>query len=124
MAKERTRDPKRGTKPVPLSNKFVPEFFTHLDHRTYAAQEIQRRYHALRDDVGVDSEQKDILVRRAVFIALRLETLETKAARCEEIDVGVYTQMVNSLLGLLKTLGLERKPKKVDLKAYIRGDDP
>jgi hypothetical protein len=44
------------------------------------------------------------------------------AAEKGNFNAGTYTQMVNALIGLLKSLGLERKVKKVEsLQTYIKG---
>lgn len=100
---------------------FTPRFWDELDGRYGIAKEIRRRYEVLRADAGGDlSTQRDMLCQRAVFIGVCLETLETEAAETGEFDAGVYTQMSNALLGLLKALGLDRQVKKAtDLRAYL-----
>jgi hypothetical protein len=113
---------KSATKRVELPGRFVPGFWNNADGRSMAVKEIRRRYRNLREDAAVDSYQKDLLVQRAVFIALQLETMEIAAASGKPFDAGVYTQMTNSLLGLLKSLGLEKQVTKVaNLKSYIEG---
>jgi len=47
--------------------------------------------------------------------------MELVAAEQGKFNAGVYTQMVNSLVGLLKSLGLEKKAKKVvNLQSYVK----
>jgi hypothetical protein len=50
-----------------------------------------------------------------------IEQQEAALSRGEEIDQGKLTQAVNSLIGLLKTLGLERQSKEIpDLSEFLR----
>lgn len=117
MAK--ARDQRR--KEVSIPEAFTPRFFEDLDGRVAIAKELRKRYEAIKKDAGADSVQKDMLCRRAIFLGIQLETMEAIAAEEGEFDAGVYTQMSNALLGLLKSLGLERKVKKVvDFEAYVR----
>ena len=122
-AKIRRFKPKRSHQDVELPATFVPGFWKEQDHRTAAVQEIRRRYQLLRDDACVDSFQKDLICQRATFLSLRLETQEVEYAKTGQIDTGVYTQQLNSLLGLLKALGLEKKVRRVGLKTYLGNGD-
>lgn len=108
--------------------KATPEQYTanwleQLDRRTGLAQEIHRRYADLTNDLGGEaalSYQQKALVSRALFVELNLQKQEAALAAGGELDTGSYTQSVNSLLGLLKTLGLERRSKDVpDLASYL-----
>ena len=104
-----------------LPNRFVPHFWAEIDPRLLVSKEVRRRYQLLLADTGADSYQKDLLCQRAVFMSVQLETMESVAARTGKFDAGVYTQMTNALMGLLKSLGLERKVKDAtDLDAYLR----
>ncbi|MBS0266253.1 MAG: hypothetical protein JSS02_30265 [Planctomycetes bacterium] len=112
--------PKSNSDRVELPAKFAPQFWTLTDQRSSVTKTIKRRVDELKRDCGADSVQKDQLVQRAVFVGLQLETMEVLAAETGEFDSGRYTQMLNTLLGLLKALGLERKAKKAkSLKAYL-----
>jgi hypothetical protein len=83
-------------------------------------KKITTRYADLKDDCQADSVQKNILAQRATFIAIQLETQEMQALETGVFDSGRYTQMVNSLVGLLRCLGLERKAKQVcNLADYV-----
>lgn len=87
-----------------------------------AVREIKKRLTRLMEDVGADSYQKELLVRRAIFISVQLETMEVNAAEGGMFDMGCYTQAVNALSGLLTKLGLDRKAQEViDLQDYIKG---
>ena len=110
------------TKSRQLQRKFTPRFWEGLDGRTNTAQLIRARYEQLRDDVGATSTQRDILAQRAVFLSLVLETQEVEAATEGKLDLGVYTQGLNALTGVLRALGLDKQVKKVgSLDDYIAG---
>ena len=105
-----------------MANRFVPRFWESEDGRSVIVKEIRRRVEELTNDTGADSYQKQLLVQRAVFILLQVETMEIEAARNGVPVDGVYGQLVNTLQGLLSKLGLNKKsPKTVDLKAYVNG---
>ena len=111
---------KPDKKPIVLRGNFVPQFWNEADGRSAIVKEIRRRVEVLKTDTGADSAQKQMLCERAVFIALQLETMECAATDNGKIDLGVYTQATNALLGLLKALGLNRSlPPVYDLKTYI-----
>jgi hypothetical protein len=119
LRQERTRF-KHGVR-TKLPAKFVPRFWIEADRRTAIAREIIGRVKALKESVGADSPQKELLVERCAFIALQLESAEVGAIEGEPYDQGSYVQSVNCLIGLLKVLGLERKVKNItDLKTYMR----
>ena len=108
-------------KELKVPNSFTPKFIEDLDHRYGIAKVLRQRYEVLCDDCQANSTQRDMLARRAVFMGVCLETQEHEAIETGELDVGKYTQMVNSLIGLLRTLGLEKKVKKAeDLNEYLK----
>ena len=103
-----------------LPARFTPKFWELADLRSGVTKIIRRRYLQLKDDAGVDSIQKDMLVQRAIFISTRLETLEIEAAESGEFDPGVYTNLTNTLTGLLKAIGLEKKIKSARTLEQIK----
>ncbi len=87
-----------------------------LDKRTKVARVIMQRIAALTSDAGGEdslSHAKLSLIRRAAFLEAICESHEIKLAGGQEIDVGAYTQSLNSMLGLYRLLGIERKPRPV-----------
>lgn len=113
---------KRNEKLITLPERFIPQFWDEADGRCAVIKEIRNRYKVLKQDTQADSYQKDMLCQRIIFISVQLETMERLAAEKGEFNAGVYTQMVNTLVGLLKSLGLERRAKKtVNLQAYVEG---
>ena len=104
-----------------LPARFVPKFLDDADGRPHVIRVLRNRLQQLKDDAGVDSFQKDLLAQRAIFIAAKLETMEVEAMTKNHIDFGSYVQATNCLIGLLKSLGLQRKAKEVmNLKSYIK----
>lgn len=106
----------------------VPERFDSgwiqaLDGRTSIAQTMRERYSALSSDLGGHdhlSYQRKSLASRALWIEAQIEMKEAALARGEEVDTGALTQQINSLLGLYKTLGLDRVAKDApDLATYL-----
>lgn len=114
--------PKKNDKvTTTLPARFVPQFWDECDGRIAVVREIRRRVDLLKTDTASDSYQKDMLCERVVFICCQLETQERAAIEKGQFDAGRYTQMVNALVGLLRSLGLERKAKKLDdLQSYVR----
>lgn len=104
-----------------LSKKFTPRFIETGDQRSSIIKELRNRYEQLKVDAGVDSYQKDIICRRAIFIAVYLETQEVLAAETGQMDFGSYAAGVNALSGLLTKLGLEKHAKKAkqSLSEYV-----
>jgi hypothetical protein len=124
MKKQRpsTRSDRHAKNPATVPTRFEPRFWETTDQRQAVVKEIRRRCETLREDTGADSAQKNMLVQRAIFMSIQLETMEVEAIESGKFDPGIYTQMSNALLGLLRQLGLERKIKTtVDLKAYVSG---
>jgi hypothetical protein len=117
--------PKKSDKAIAtLPERFVPQFWDECDGRIAIIREIRRRVDLLKADCASDSYQKSILCERAIFIACQLETQERAAIEKGQFDPGRYTQMVNALVGLLRSLGLERKARSVErLEEYVKGKD-
>jgi hypothetical protein len=111
-------------KRVSFSGKFVPLFWDDADGRCASVKRIKRRLEALRKDANVDTTQKEILAQRATFLTLQLESMERRVAEGESIESGVYTQGLNTLLGILRALGLtpRRTAKAASLKEYLAKD--
>ena len=114
------RHEKHPLKGTTLPARFEPRFWDQADGRIATIKEVRRRYEALKQDTQADSCQKDLLCQRATFVACQLETMEVIATETGKFDMGVYCQAVNTLLGLLRSLGLERKARNVDnLQSYV-----
>src|SRR6266545_174343 len=96
-----------------LSKQFKPHFWSDADSRIAVVRTIRKRVELMKSHAGGnESYQREILCERAVFVAILLETAETKAAEGEPLDLAAYVQGVNALTGLLRALGLEKRMKQ------------
>lgn len=109
-----------------IPDRFAAGYLERLDGRTAIAVEMRARWQSITDDLGgVDrlSYSQRSLVERALWIEHWIAQQERELAegRIEAFDAGRWTQATNSLLGLYRTLGIERRAKDVtDLASYIK----
>lgn len=95
---------------------YEPDFVERLDRRTRLSRVIPNRIACIESDLGGSdglSYARRSLVRRVVWLEAVVETYEQNLAQDRTIDLGAYTQSINSLLGLFRLLGLERRQKPV-----------
>ncbi|MBB3231065.1 hypothetical protein [Halomonas stenophila] len=100
-----------------LPTEYSHDWLERLDGRTRLAQAVRQRYTALTTDLGGHenlSYQRRSLAKRAVWMEATIEQAEAALARGDEVDHGAITQKINSLLGLYKTLGLDRVAQPVE----------
>ena len=65
---------------------------------------------------------KRSLVRRFTWFEVMIEGMECRAAAGEPVDIGSWTQLTNSWLGIARMLGLERRQKQVrTLQQHLNG---
>lgn len=111
-----------ATKEQSIPADFSGDWLEKLDGRTRLAQACRTRYAALTDDLGGHdrlSYQRRSLAKRAVWLEAVIETQEAALARGDDVDQGRMTQALNSLLGVFKALGLDRKARDVSLSDYL-----
>ena len=114
MSKYRPKtDRKNGHhKPQTLPKKFQPGFLTTLDARTNIAKALRANRDEIVADIGGLAEIGHIklsLVERFCWLETVLQMLEDEMASGSIGKLGVWIQAVNSLSGLAKCLGVERK---------------
>ncbi len=80
-----------------IPSRFVPRFWKDADSRIHVVRVIRRRYEQLKNDIGCDSIQKDLLYQRAAFVSTILETHEVLVAEGGGLDLGAYVQACNAL---------------------------
>lgn len=107
-----------------IPSKFAHGWLQDLDSRTALARELRERYQALTDDLGgADrlSYAQRSLAERALWLERFLVLQEQELAHGREFDASRWIQAANSLQGLYKTLGVERKAKEVpSLSEYLQ----
>ena len=104
---------------------YQEDFLAGMDRRSRVARVLRQRLVELQTDLGgADSISyaRRSLCKRAVHIEAVIEAKEEALARGDEVDLGPYVQAVNSLIGLYKTLGLERCARDVSLGEYLRDE--
>ncbi|WP_428304621.1 hypothetical protein [Lacipirellula sp.] len=115
-----TRAGRRARQAVTFADRFEPKFLETTDQRCKVVRLIRERIKQLTEDAGIDCIQKELLAKQAVFISVQLETMQVDALEGCEFEVGRFCNLTNTLVGLLKTLGISRTtPKAVNLKAYL-----
>jgi hypothetical protein len=99
-----------------IPEKYSPDFMERLDRRTVLGKAVVDHYQAIVADLGGAENLTTVrhgLVRRYVWFSTMIEGMECRAAAGESIDIGSWTQLTNTWLGIAKMLGLERKSKPV-----------
>ncbi len=107
-----------------IPEQYSPDWLEKLDHRTSLAKAVTERLCALTSDLGGPdalSYQQKSLCKRAIWSEAILEQMEVALGRGQEVDLGRYTQAINTLIGLFKTLGLERRARDVpNLEQFLK----
>lgn len=114
VRKNRDRSSERALRTLPA--KYEPDFLERLDARMAIAQTIRARVAAIESDMGgaeTLSHARRSLARRAAWLEAIIESDEQRLAFGAQIDVGVHAQALNSLLGIFRHLGLDRRQKPV-----------
>jgi hypothetical protein len=111
-----------------IPDKYSPDFAERLDRRTVIAKAIVGRIESIETDMGgADSlsHARRSLVRRVVWLEAIIEHSEQQLATGKAIDLGGHTQAINSLLGLYRLIGLERRLRPTEtLRDLMYRDDP
>lgn len=93
--------------------KFKTGFLNGLDNRCGLAKTLRQNYEDIVEDIGGAedcSHVKSALVERFVWLEGILQTLEHQMAEGEiDKSLSKWVQAVNSLSGLAKVLGVERR---------------
>ena len=94
--------------------KYTPDFMQRLDKRTVLGKAVLDRYQSVVADLGGEDALTAIkrsLVRRFTWYEVMIEGMECRAAAGEGVDIGAWTQLTNSWLGIARMLGLERRAR-------------
>jgi len=99
-----------------IPQKYTPDFMDRLDKRTVLGKAVLDRYQTVVGDLGGEDALTAIkrsLVRRFTWYEVMIEGMECRAAAGEGVDIGAWTQLTNSWLGIARMLGLERRSRPV-----------
>jgi len=103
-------------KPAALPAKFQAGFLATMDNRAGLTKALRRTYQEVLSDVGgADdvSRIKQSLIERFCWLEAVLQSIENGLARGDDKveALGRWVQACNSLSGLARVLGIERKAK-------------
>ena len=105
-----------------LPDNYHANWLDKLDKRTKIARAVLARIAALESDAGGSDSLSSVrrsLIRHAAWLDAIVDSHEMRLAQGEQLDIGAYTQALNSLLGLFRLVGLERRAKRAEgLQAY------
>lgn len=111
-----------------LPERYSKGFLDKLDGRIEIARELKAAYEEVTSDLGgVDSlsHVKRALVGRFVWLTAILRGIEKQIAEADEGQagelLGKWVQGLNSLTGLARAIGMDRKARKTDLRSYVEG---
>jgi hypothetical protein len=110
-----------------IPERYSPDFMDRLDKRTVLGRAVLGRYMAVVSDLGGTealSNIKHSLVRRFVWFETMIEGMECRAAAGEGVDIGSWTQLTNSWLGIARLLGLERRPRPTETLRDVMNATP
>jgi len=117
-----------NTKRMKPPNKYESGFLQKMDKRSISYVELNTAYQEIMDDMGGTEALSHVqvcLAERFCFLEFILRTIESKIAtnpKKSEYLLGKWIQGLNSLSGLAKTIGLERRRKSVvNLQDYVAG---
>jgi hypothetical protein len=110
-----------------LPDSYSANWLQRLDKRTKIARAVLSRIAELESDAGgADSlsASRRSLIRHAAWLDALVDSHELRLASGQEIDSGAYTQSLNSLIGLYRLLGLERRTRRVEtLRDLMAGNE-
>jgi hypothetical protein len=96
-----------------LPEKYQRGFLVRMDAREVLTRQLQAAYIAIVEDTGGPDAQTHLrlaLVERAVFLEFQLQKWEREllAGKAPADTISRWIQAINAMLGLAKTLGLNR----------------
>ena len=110
-----------------IPEKYAPDFAERLDKRTGLARAICARIEAIETDAGgadALSHARRSLIRRAVWLEAIIEHDEQRLATGDGIDLGGHTQSINSLIGIYRLIGLDRRQRPVKRLHEVLSETP
>ena len=117
------------TRLMEMPSRYELGFLDKLDKRTEVYALLKSAFDELTTDLGGSAELSHVkrcLCERFVWLEFVMRKLEYQMSTKNSLKwMAKWTHSVNALLGLAKTLGLNRKVKKIEsLSAYVEGKKP
>jgi len=112
-----------------MPKRYETNFLAKMDSRTHIFHLLNNAYKAIMSDLGGQESLSHIqlcLVERFVFLEFVLKSIEHQIVTEPKKKIGKlinrWIYAINCLTGLGKTVGLERRAKKIaNLQSYIKG---
>jgi hypothetical protein len=108
--------------------RFEANFLAKMDRRTEIFQQLKTAYDEITADCGGAENLSHVMLalcERFVFLEFTLQNLEARIAdnpKNADEFISKWIQACNSVTGLAKTLGLEKRVRKVkNLREYVEG---
>jgi hypothetical protein len=121
---------RKRRKPIEVPKKFKGNFLATLDGRWKRVRVLQEAFDEIVADTDSEagSHIKRALIMRFVWLEAVLTAIEGQFIRADEEKAGEllakWVQALNSMIGLSRQLGLERRARKIDsLETYLRQKD-
>lgn len=122
QSNSKTKPPRYVPKAKAVPDRYSAGWIESLDGRYALARSIRARFAAVAADLGGIEQlsyQQRSLIERALFLEAHIAQHEQALASGEEVDGGQWTASLNSLVGLWRLLGIERKQKPVSLRDLV-----
>ena len=110
-----------------IPERYAPDFMDRLDKRTVLGRAVLERYQSVLSDLGGEDALTTIkrsLIRRFTWFEVMIEGMECRAAAGEGVDIGAWTQLTNSWLGIARMLGLERQARPLRTIRDVMAEPP
>ncbi len=109
-----------------LPSKYERGFLKGLDRRTQIYARLTAIHDEIVDDLGGKdglSHTKLALIERFVFLEAVIQKMELDMAKSKTLngeELNRWIQGLNSMTGLAKTIGLERRQRAVNVRDYAK----
>jgi len=113
----------RSTKPADVPALFAPGFLHGMDGRKSVPRAVAQTITDLTEAAtgGDPSPQAQILIEHATWTHMRLRQLQTQFLETGELDYKQHSALLNSLVGCLRSIGLQRVARKAEgLQDYLK----
>lgn len=110
-----------------MKKKFHARTFEEVDGRRTTVKTLRRTLDRLLKEGSANNIQKELLCKRAAFMAMRLESMEAEAADGKDIDMGIHVALSNALKGLLNVIFAKKSmvaKGAVTLDEYLKRKKP
>lgn len=94
---------------------FMPDWLDRMDARYATVRRLRERFRALVEDQGGIEQlsySQQTLAKRAIHLEALAESMEARLLRGDEVDVNQFTNTINCLTNVLRTLGVRSQKKR------------